>query len=84
MDLDHGILMDLDHGILMDLDHGMVMDLDQLPSPSPSQSGSTRVRDDDNHREPSSVGSGDQHQVITRIYHPVMNGKNSYNVVSQF
>jgi hypothetical protein len=84
MDLDHGILMDLDHGILMDLDHSMLMDLDQPPSPSPSQSGSTRVCDDDNHREPSSVSSGDQRQVITHIYHPVMNGKNSYNVVSQF
>jgi hypothetical protein len=70
-------------------DHGILIDFDQPPSPSPFQGGSTRVHvgDDDNHREPSSVGSGDQHQVIpklTRIYHPVINGKNLYNVVSQF
>jgi len=64
-------------------DHGILMDLDQPPWPSPLQSGSTSVHvgDDDNHREPSSVGSGtsgDQHQVIpklTRIYHPVINGR---------
>jgi len=48
-------------------DHGILMDLDQPPWPSPLQSGSTSVHvgDDDNHREPSSVGSGtsgDQHQ----------------------
>jgi hypothetical protein len=70
-------------------DYGILIDLDQPPSPSPPRSGSTRVHvgDDDNHQEPSSVGSGDQYQVIpklTRIYHPVINGKNLCNVFSQF
>jgi hypothetical protein len=63
------------------------------PSPSPSQSGGTRAPvdddtdDEDNHQPPSSLGSGNQHQArvlperFTHIYHPVINGKNLYNVV---
>jgi len=94
-DEDNNIFMDIDQpaspsrsgSMRARMDHDD--DGDPLPSPSPSWSGSMRAHVDDDLDDsdqlPSSPGSGNHarvtHEPLARLYHPVINGKNLYNVV---